>query len=306
LERISKSIESWEQYVPIKGEDFDKAIQLLQGLGIVDKCKEEGWNNLSDKVLQTLRVPFQSLIPFQFQPGQQSRIEWTANSSVAPVAGLTKNGLIKVKSNVGLNVREFCKQFGICVQLRINDFADVRSLCAGRTLLKDNPYIYEVMPLVDSNRAMNVITIALTCSYQKAYFLEGSVQKEKLKQLESISLVQAMALIHQNVPDAFMMLMIHHAIIFPEKHEKHWTEYLYQIRDFKPQASVVIAAHAIWLMAILPLTDKYKFQTYDYSGVGCGEEEYLTKVHGIVGTSRKMVYFQYLIRVASKVSTTKQ
>jgi hypothetical protein len=42
LGRISKSIKSWEQYVPIKGEGFDKAIQLLQGLGIVDKCKEEG------------------------------------------------------------------------------------------------------------------------------------------------------------------------------------------------------------------------------------------------------------------------
>jgi hypothetical protein len=71
----------------------------------------------------------------------------------------------------------------------------MRLLCAGRTLLKDNPYIYEVMPLVDSNRTMNVIAIALTCSYQKAYFLEGSMQKEKLKQLESISLVQAIALI---------------------------------------------------------------------------------------------------------------
>jgi hypothetical protein len=64
LGRISKSIESWEQYVPIKGEGFDKAIQFFQGLGIVDKYKEKGWNDLSDKVLQTLRVPFQSLIPF--------------------------------------------------------------------------------------------------------------------------------------------------------------------------------------------------------------------------------------------------
>jgi hypothetical protein len=292
--------------VPIKGEVFDKVIQLLQDLGIVDKCKEEGWNDLSEKVLQTLRVPFQDLIPFQFQPGQPSRIGWIAHSLLASAAGLTNNGLIKVKSNVGLNVREFCKHFSICIQLRINDFLDVRSLCAGRTLLKDNPYIYEVMPLVDSNKAMNLIAIALTCSYQKAYFLEGTVQKEKLKRLESISLVQAMALIQQNVPDAFMMLMIHHAIIFPEKHVKHWTEYLYQIRDFKPQASVVIAAHAIWLMAILPLTDRYKFQTYDYSGVGCGEEDCLTKVHGIVGTSRRMVYFQYLIRATSKVSTAKQ
>jgi hypothetical protein len=37
--------------MPIKGEVFDKVIQLLQDLGILDKCKEEGWNDLSDKVL---------------------------------------------------------------------------------------------------------------------------------------------------------------------------------------------------------------------------------------------------------------
>ncbi|KAJ3551817.1 hypothetical protein NPX13_g11268 [Xylaria arbuscula] len=98
-EKISDLV--WEQYVPIKGEGFDKAIQLLQGLGIVDKCKEEGWDDLSNKVLQTLRVPFQSLIPFQFQPGQQSRNEWTANSSVAPVAGLL------VSENLFYNIKVY-------------------------------------------------------------------------------------------------------------------------------------------------------------------------------------------------------
>jgi hypothetical protein len=103
----------------------------------------------------------------------------------------------------------------------------VRSLCAGQTLLKNNLYIYKVMLLIDSNKAMNIIAIALTCSYQKAYFLEKSVQKEKLKQLESISLIQAMALIQQNVPDVFIILMIYHVIIFPEKHKKHWTKYFY-------------------------------------------------------------------------------
>jgi predicted ATPase len=99
--------------------------------------------------------------------------------------------------------------------------------------------------------------------------------------------------------------MIHHAIINPEMHKLHWTDYLYQLQDSGQQASLVIATHAIWLMAILPLTDKYRFQTYDYNWVGYGEENSLTKVHGIVGTSRKMVYFQYLIRVASKASTTR-
>jgi len=64
--------------VPIKGDMFAKVIQFLQDLGMVDKCEEEGWNDLSNKILQALREPF------QFQPGQ---IGGAANSSLAPVTG---------------------------------------------------------------------------------------------------------------------------------------------------------------------------------------------------------------------------
>jgi hypothetical protein len=73
--------------VPIKGDTFAKVVQFLRDLGIVYKCEEEGWNDLSDKILQTLREPFRSLIPLQFQLGQQSQIGWVANSSLAPVTG---------------------------------------------------------------------------------------------------------------------------------------------------------------------------------------------------------------------------
>jgi hypothetical protein len=72
--------------MPIKGDTFTKVVQFLRDLGVVYKCEEEGWNDLSDKILQTLRGPFQSLIPFQFQPDQQSQIGWAANS-LAPVPG---------------------------------------------------------------------------------------------------------------------------------------------------------------------------------------------------------------------------
>ncbi|KAF8862764.1 hypothetical protein BDZ45DRAFT_182906 [Acephala macrosclerotiorum] len=77
----------WEQYVPIKGDTFAKVIQFLRDLGIVYKCEKEGWNDLSDKILQALREPFRSFISFQFQPGQQSQIGWAAISSLAQVPG---------------------------------------------------------------------------------------------------------------------------------------------------------------------------------------------------------------------------
>jgi hypothetical protein len=39
-----------------------------------------------------------------------------------------------------------------------------------------------------------------------------------------------MDLLQQNAPDAAKMLMIHHAIINPEMHKLHWTDYLYQLQ----------------------------------------------------------------------------
>ncbi len=118
---------------------FTKVIQFLQDLGIVGKCEEEGWNGLSDKILQTLRVHFRRLIPFRFKPDHQSQIE-CANSSPAPVTSdtdihrppssrtldskalprLAANGLIKIKwpgsvgmpyfgGRIGDMLFDFCK-----------------------------------------------------------------------------------------------------------------------------------------------------------------------------------------------------
>lgn len=73
--------------MPVKRDMFAKVIQFLHNLGIVNKCEKEGQNDLSDKILQTLRVHFRNLIPFQ--PSQQSQIGSAANPSLAPVTGDT-------------------------------------------------------------------------------------------------------------------------------------------------------------------------------------------------------------------------
>ena len=222
--------------------------------------------------------------------------------------GLATNGLIKIKSNITLGatdlIRDFCEHFGICVQQRLNNFADVHCICAGRTLLKDNAYLNEVLPKAQFDAATKLAVIALTSSYYKEYLPEGSKLREKMTQLEMQSVARTTDLFQRDAPDAARMLMIHHAILNPNMHEKHWSDYLYQLQDSPgQQTNLVIARHSIWLMTILPLADKYRFQTYDYSWVGCGEENGLTKVNGILGTSRKMLYFQQLITVAARVST---
>lgn len=65
--------------MPVRGSKFAKVTQLLRELSIVSKCDEEGWNDLGDQILRTLREPFRSVIPFQFQPNQQCQLRCSSN-----------------------------------------------------------------------------------------------------------------------------------------------------------------------------------------------------------------------------------
>jgi len=84
--------------MPIKGGEYNKAIDHLRRLGIGAKCKEKGWNDWSDRILQKLQVPFQSFTP------PQSRIVFGTPFN------LDNNGLIKIKLDVKcISRRDFCK-----------------------------------------------------------------------------------------------------------------------------------------------------------------------------------------------------
>jgi len=194
----------------------------------------------------------------------------------------------------------------------VNIFSDVHSICAGRTLLKDNAYLHEVLPIANDDTATKYALIALTSSYYKEYLPDGSAQKERMKKLEVEATARTTAALKRNavegrVPsgDTAKMLLIHHAILNQNLHSAHWTNYLYQLQDSPGQQSnLIMARHSIWLMTILPLNEKYRFQTFNYDWVGCGEDNSLTKVNGILGASRRMLYLEYLVTIAAKVSIT--
>ena len=195
---------------------------------------------------------------------------------------------------------------------QVNIFSDVHSICAGRTLLKDNAYLQEVLPIAHQDTATKFAMIALTSSYYKEYLPDGSAQKEQMKNLEVEAIARTTAALkgnaiegHVSSTDTAKMLLIHHAILNQNLHSAHWTTYLYQLQNsVGQQSNLIMARHSIWLMTILPLKEKYRFQTFNYDWVGCGEGNSLTKVNGILGTSRKMLYFEYLITIAAKVSIT--
>jgi len=152
--------------------------------------------------------------------------------------------------------------------------------------------------------------IALASSYYKEYLPDGSARKEQMEILEGNSIVQATEALERNPTEGNVssrntakMLLIHHAILNQRSHPVHWTKYLYQLQDVPDQQSnLIMARHSIWLMTILPLNEKHRFQTFNYDWVGCGEQHNLAKVNGILGTSRKMLHFEYLITTAAKAS----
>lgn len=69
----------------MKGAMFKGVMQFLRDLDIVAKCKSEGWNDTSDKVLEAFRGAFRHFIPFQFHPSQKHA--GSPNHSLASAAG---------------------------------------------------------------------------------------------------------------------------------------------------------------------------------------------------------------------------
>lgn len=136
----------------------------------------------------------------------------------------------------------------------------------------------------------------IVCSYLKEYLDEPS-ELRQVKETE-IALVAGLQR-WSDMPEDASMLLIHHAILNQDLHNKCWTDYLYQ-QSFRGQSSLIIASHAIWLMAFLPLRRNYSFQYFDYDWIRQSEQTSLQRVDGIVGASREMQYFQYRITMEAR------
>lgn len=170
---------------------------------------------------------------------------------------------------------------------------DTDAICPGRTILHGNVYLDEIGQIASQDKATKCAALVLSASYYKEFLAPGSKEKSYTEQVKYRGLQSVIRRLSCDAPakDAAMMLLIHHAIINPQSHKNHWTHYLYQLCHVPgQQANVVIAAHSVWLMAFLPLEDKYDFQTYDYYWLKDGETLELRKVNSILGVTRGMLY----------------
>jgi hypothetical protein len=220
------------------------------------------------------------------------------------------NGLIKMKWDLpfGPNIiNDFCKYWLVTVQYVANSVTGVHALCPGRSILKDNAYLNEVFTAAQSDESTMLAMTVVSAAYLKDYLLPGSGQRSAIAGVEKTALLQLKEVLRHDSPSPAWMLIIHHAIVFPEVYKRPWTDLLLPFRCSGQQSDVVIASHSIFLSMFLPVGSKYKFQGNDYSWLVDGDENTITKIHGIVGLSQRMLRFIDLITIeATKITTRPQ
>lgn len=169
------------------------------------------------------------------------------------------------------------------------------AICPGRTILKVNEYI-NILLMEDPSVKLG--TGVIVCSYVKEYRPSVSgkarkIEKNLLMKLQS----------QRCMPDAALMLLVHHAILNQDLHKKKWHEYLRQQQQSKGMSSQILASHVIWLTALLPLRQIYPFQSFTYDWIIQTDQTSLQRVDGIVGASRQMQHYQYKITMEARQST---
>ena len=236
---------------------------------------------------------------------------------------LAANGLIKMQWPPAVHVPcfgglepmlfDFCKWILLHLA-KADTFLDVNNICVGRTVLKNNAYINEFLPILRSQGRTTNPVLALSASYYKEYFPEGSFKRRQIEYAEFRYSMETAKEVREGIargdvgaPTAVAAaLLSHHATLNPSMHQVCWTKYLYPMIDsagINLEANLAMASVAILAMTALPLDGARSFQHFDYYWIGFGEAEQLTQVNSTLGLSRMMLYFIYSITQETKVRT---
>ncbi|KAL9062393.1 MAG: hypothetical protein Q9161_009819 [Pseudevernia consocians] len=220
---------------------------------------------------------------------------------------LAANGLIKMQWPPAVHVPCFGG-----LEHMLFDFY-VNNICVGRTVLKDNAYINEFLPILQSKgRTINPV-LALSAFYRKEYFLEGSFETRQIEYAEFRYSMETAKEVREGIVRGDVRastavaaaLLGHHATLNSSMHQICWTKYLYPMIDsaaINLEANLAMAGVAILAMTVLPLNGERSFQHFDYHWIGFGEAEQLIQVNSALGLSRMMLYFTYSITQATKYS----
>ena len=187
----------------------------------------------------------------------------------------------------------------------------MNNVCAGRTVLKDNAYLNEFLPVLhDKGHTINPL-LALSASYRKEYFIEGSSERSQIEYAELRYSMETAREVREAIARGEIgastavaaALLSHHATLNPSMHLSCWTNYLYPMQDpagVNLEANLAMASVAILAMTALPSNGKHGFQYFDYHWIGNGELVQLTKVNSTLGLSRMMLYLIHSVTQEAK------
>jgi hypothetical protein len=158
--------------------------------------------------------------------------------------------------------------------------------------------------------------LALSASYRKEYFVEGSFTRKQIEYAEYRYSMETAKEVREAIRRGDVgastavaaALLSHHATLNPSLHPCCWTKYLYPMLDpagADIEANLAMASVAILAMTALPLNGERGFQRIDYNWIRRGAAEQLTKVNSTLGLSRMMLYFIYSVTQEAKVCTPK-
>lgn len=190
----------------------------------------------------------------------------------------------------------------------------MNNVCPGRTVLKENAYLNEFLPILYSNGGTINPVLALSASYRKEYFAVGRLERKKIEYAEICYSMETAKEFQEAITRGDVgastavaaALLSHHATLNPSLHPSCWTNYLYPMLDpagASIEANIAMASVAMLAMTALPLKVKRSFQNFNYYWAGCDEAEQLTKVNSTLGLSRMMLSFNYSITEVAKVCT---
>jgi hypothetical protein len=155
---------------------------------------------------------------------------------------------------------------------------------------------------------MNPI-LALSASYLKEYFVEDSYTREQIATAELRYGMETAREVREAITRGNLSastsvaaaLLLHYASL----NLKWWSNYIFPMLHTGGailDATLAMASVSILAATCLPLDDKHGFQSFDYSRLGAGEVENLTKVNSTLGLSQQMLFYIYWITRQAKVS----
>ncbi|KAF2211867.1 hypothetical protein CERZMDRAFT_97794 [Cercospora zeae-maydis SCOH1-5] len=323
----------WKKDLPLR--IYKRAAAHLRDNGILSKAEQSGAVELARNTEMLLKSAFQSMIVVGNK--QCESVFWNAEvrwnqKGIALSAALSESRTTLVEDRNKARPREsalLSRPFDSSPRLAAQNltkwqglwsvpFPDTDDLaprlfsfylnlvCPGRTILKQNAYEHEFLPVLQSTGSSMDSVLGLAALYLKEYYLVSSYARIRIEEAELRYSVSNVAAIVRAIKDGNLgaatsvssALLLHHATMNSSIYTGCWTKYLYPLMDnegFLLNSNLAMASVAILAMTALPTSRRSGFQNFSYDWIRQCDFEQLTRADSTLGLSREMLHLIYQV-----------